>query len=117
MQAVSQEASDIGEGELDRCRPVAHDRLVAHFCDEAPQLLELPLLSVLDVEELSDHLRKRLAPGRSGPISSEIAGDSLKGPEEICQGSGNADIAAVDAEGSDVARCQADSVVTHSHSH
>ncbi len=117
LDPVGKQAADICEAELDGRGLAAHEGMLADLGHDPPELVELPLLGGLDLEELVDRLRERLTPRRRVTGSPHVVDGRRQTRDEVGQATGDGDVVALDIERRDIARCEADVVVAHRHSH
>ena len=117
LDPVGKEPADIGERDLDPRRLAADDGMLADLGNDPAELVELPLLGGAHVEELFDHIQQRVAPLSGSAVSPHVVCDRRETCDSVGQATGDGDVVTLDAERRDVARCEADVVVTHRHSH
>src|SRR5208283_5768833 len=106
LRALCEKATEVCERDLDRRGLAAHDGLVCYSGDGPAELIELPLLGVLDFEELFDGVRQGVAPlsGRARP--PHVVSERRQTGDEVGQPAGDGDVAALDSERGDLTRGQ-----------
>ena len=117
LNAIGKEPADICERNLDPRRLATDDGMFADLGDDPAELVELPLLGGAHVEELFGHIQQRVAPLSGGAVTPHVVCDRRETCDDVGQVPGDDDVVTLDAERRDVARCEADVVVTHRHSH